>query len=1072
MLFGFVIGLNFALNKAAWEVPSISSIPRSSHTAVWDAETAFMYVFGGDGGTGLHRYSRETSSWTQLSPNGIEPSPRSEHTAVWDPSAAGMYVFAGHVQYQGWNFLDDLHYYSRQSNSWTELFPSGSAPQAREEHAAVWDLANARMYIFGGNAGSFLNDLHFYASQDNSWTQLSPGGILPSARDGHTAVWDDAVAGMYIFGGYDGSSLNDLHFYSSQDNSWTELLPSGTLPDGRFKHTAIWGASVMRMYVFGGSNDGYLNDLHAYSREGNNWVELTTGPEQEVRMSHSAVWDSEMSAMYVFGGWKGTRLDDLQTYRTEASVMNANVSTTTTITTTTMFTNTSSTTETSLTSTTGSRTWTSFTTSSSTGTTFTSSTTSETSVTTSSTTETSVTSSSTTMTSTSSTRSTTTTTMTTSTFTTATSSSSTSTSQTTTSSSSTSTSSSSITSSSSTSTSSTSSSTTSTSTTTLKQTVVLPAAVDGGNPQGSVVIATLESALAAFNSQEESAVFETPAGKVTVVKLEKIGQSDQSLVFTFSASGGESNNDSSSLLLHLPAFLIADAEVEGNLMLVLLSVGRNISESMPRGGPSDTTVLANSRVLDISLVKEVAGAVEIVNISDLLEPLSFRIKEDAPVEGDYCASFDLIQNVWSPDGLHLANNTAGQITGVADNGTWCLSSHLSLFAVVQRIPFDLLIDASDQNLDVEAYGAALAIMGATAFIVCCLTGVWMSRRVHTPAAGKTKIRAQRGGTIEVTFTRSEVEQIEKSEHDIENGASFTSKKALVRWDVDPKKLLPQIPHLQGHRSVRLNLDAPQTKVQTVEREATQNSTKEELRKFASSVEAEELNAESPLAPSSERFPSELEALPQLDDELHGVFEHGDPVSYWSKQHQALWPGRISGHAYFPDTAEAHYDVLVGPKHQLRQQVPCSLLHPAFQVDEPVFYLYIGLQQTAHTSLSVREKIQMWRKATISSISRSQALLQLVDQDESPLVGSTDALEGPFLVHDVAYDRVRRRFSPEDAVMVYRGGADGWVPARIQGCDQSDDVPRDAMLVEVCLPNQEVVNIPSHFVQHLAGVIAI
>lgn len=92
---------------------------------------------------------------------------------------------------------------------------------------------------------------------------------------------------------------------------------------------------------------------------------------------------------------------------------------------------------------------------------------------------------------------------------------------------------------------------------------MLPAAVDGGNPQGSVVIATLESALAAFNSQEESAVFETPAGKVTVVKLEKIGQSDQSLVFTFSASGGESNNDSSSLLLHLPAFLIADAEAGG-----------------------------------------------------------------------------------------------------------------------------------------------------------------------------------------------------------------------------------------------------------------------------------------------------------------------------------------------------------------------------------------------------------------------------------------------------------------------------------------------------------------------------
>ena len=47
--------------------------------------------------------------------------------------------------------------------------------------------------------------------QANRWSQLSPSGTAPTARDRHTSVWSDVADGMYVFGGYDerrGLSVN------------------------------------------------------------------------------------------------------------------------------------------------------------------------------------------------------------------------------------------------------------------------------------------------------------------------------------------------------------------------------------------------------------------------------------------------------------------------------------------------------------------------------------------------------------------------------------------------------------------------------------------------------------------------------------------------------------------------------------------------------------------------------------------------------------------------------------------------------------------------------------------------
>jgi hypothetical protein len=73
----------------------------------------------------------------------------------------------------------------------------------------VWDSSNAQMLIFGGmtRQAQFLNDVWAYQSIGQAWVPISPTGNSPAPRRGHTAVWDEKIRQMLVFGG---SGFNDL----------------------------------------------------------------------------------------------------------------------------------------------------------------------------------------------------------------------------------------------------------------------------------------------------------------------------------------------------------------------------------------------------------------------------------------------------------------------------------------------------------------------------------------------------------------------------------------------------------------------------------------------------------------------------------------------------------------------------------------------------------------------------------------------------------------------------------------------------------------------------------------------
>jgi hypothetical protein len=108
-----------------------------------------------------------TPVWTKLSPSGAAPVPRSDHTAVYDAPRNRMIVFGG-WSYSGatQTYYNDVWVLLRANGvdgvpAWNLLAPNGPLPEKRELHSAVYNQTSGRMIVFGGSVTptSMRNDV-------------------------------------------------------------------------------------------------------------------------------------------------------------------------------------------------------------------------------------------------------------------------------------------------------------------------------------------------------------------------------------------------------------------------------------------------------------------------------------------------------------------------------------------------------------------------------------------------------------------------------------------------------------------------------------------------------------------------------------------------------------------------------------------------------------------------------------------------------------------------------------------------------------------------------------------------
>jgi hypothetical protein len=224
-----------------------------------------------------------TSAWIQLQPQGIAPGTRAGHSAVYDPNTNTLIIFGG-TDCEG-NLYGDVWVLSNANGlsgtpTWIQLLPSGSAPSARQQHAAVYDSTHDRMIVFGGIdlSGNGLNDVWVLSNANGAggapaWSQLSPSGAPPSPRYAHTGVYDPASNRTTIFGGQEtsGNDLSDVWVLSGADGlsrapSWQQLGPfSPFFVEPKAFHTAVYNPSTKKMTVFGGLSDGNFGSADVWT---------------------------------------------------------------------------------------------------------------------------------------------------------------------------------------------------------------------------------------------------------------------------------------------------------------------------------------------------------------------------------------------------------------------------------------------------------------------------------------------------------------------------------------------------------------------------------------------------------------------------------------------------------------------------------------------------------------------------------------------------------------------------------------------------------------------------------------
>eukprot|EP00755_Sulcionema_specki_P008198 Sspe_Gene.40278::Locus_19435_Transcript_1_1_Confidence_1.000_Length_1502::g.40278::m.40278 len=261
---------------------------RRSHKAVlWRGH---MVVFGGRVQYGrkndVYMLDLSTYIWKHRQASGPEPPQRAAHSAVrWRDN---MLVFGGDTDPEsgenGPKYLADLWSFDLVDGIWTQLLPKGEPPSHRLGHACA--VAADNMYLFGGFNGGALNDLYALSIESCVWRRIhynmhvrpasfhamveEPGEpwVTHSEDDEATSPipppdCSHKARSFLLWGGLFTDTnhfVTTLYRFKCDEEEFEAVPTGGERPKQRLGHALA--LSGERLYLFGGCDQQYYNDIH------------------------------------------------------------------------------------------------------------------------------------------------------------------------------------------------------------------------------------------------------------------------------------------------------------------------------------------------------------------------------------------------------------------------------------------------------------------------------------------------------------------------------------------------------------------------------------------------------------------------------------------------------------------------------------------------------------------------------------------------------------------------------------------------------------------------------------------
>ena len=180
--------------------------------------------------------------------------------------------------------------------SWGDVSTSAVMPTARDGHSMIWNGSEA--LVFGGRVGanSYSGAGSRYSPGLDRWTAMS-GFRAPSPREKHGVVWTGVE--MVVWGGFGPSGpLGDGGRYATGEQQWrpTSLVNA---PSARSEPAMVWTGS--RAVVWGGRSFGtYFGDGAVYDPSADSWSSLPTTGAPLARYGAASVWAGDR--LIVWGG--------------------------------------------------------------------------------------------------------------------------------------------------------------------------------------------------------------------------------------------------------------------------------------------------------------------------------------------------------------------------------------------------------------------------------------------------------------------------------------------------------------------------------------------------------------------------------------------------------------------------------------------------------------------------------------------------------------------------------------------------------------------------------------------------
>lgn len=296
---------------AAGTPPSVQFL----YSVILDPVRDRLVVFGGSGWSGTPSNSvwtlslSGTPTWTQLAPAGFAPLARWGQSAIYDPVGDRMVVFGGQVARADYNDVWALSLSG--TPTWTQIIAEGPVPSARHGHTAIYDPVRRRMVIYGGEYDPATREVWALSlSKKPSWTLLAPSGALEPPLGGRPhfpAMYDPGRNQIAFFGSDPGVPLREVTTLSlSGDPTWSRTYVSDPVPSSSAGSAAIYDPQGQRIVMFGGdSGNGTAdNDTWALSLDGTpSWAQLLpAGQAPPARRGHSAMYDPLRRRLLTFGG--------------------------------------------------------------------------------------------------------------------------------------------------------------------------------------------------------------------------------------------------------------------------------------------------------------------------------------------------------------------------------------------------------------------------------------------------------------------------------------------------------------------------------------------------------------------------------------------------------------------------------------------------------------------------------------------------------------------------------------------------------------------------------------------------